>query len=160
MKTVALVFPNQLFEVTPFKDLKRELFIVEEFLFFNHYKFHKQKIAFHRATMKSYSSHLSSLGYNVTYIDATSKFSDVRKVISNEIFDLPNTYKYDKEFTKAIKTKPMKILNQEDWLDFDNIKNELEVFALAKSPGLRLLNAPLKLNEFDTKKLESFFNLI
>ena len=94
-----------------------------------------------------------------TYITKQKKFSDIRKITSNEIFDLPNTYKYDKEFTKAIKTKPVKILNQEDWLDFDNIKNELEVFALAKSSGLRLLNAPLKLNEFDTKKLESFFNL-
>ena len=94
-----------------------------------------------------------------TYITKLKKFSDLKKITNNEIFDLPNTYKYDKEFTKAIKTKPVKILNQEDWLDFDNIKNELEVFALAKSPGLRLLNAPLKLNEFDTKKLEGFFNI-
>jgi len=38
MKTVALIFPNQLFELTPFKDLKCELYVVEEFLFFNHYK--------------------------------------------------------------------------------------------------------------------------
>ena len=27
MKTVALVFPNQLFEITPFKDLKCELLV-------------------------------------------------------------------------------------------------------------------------------------
>ena len=61
MKTVALVFPNQLFEISPFNDLKCELYVVEEFLFFNHYKFHKQKIAFHRATMKSYSVTLPHL---------------------------------------------------------------------------------------------------
>ena len=85
MKTVALVFPNQLFEISPFNDLKCELYVVEEFLFFNHYKFHKQKIAFHRATMRSYSDYLRSLGFKVTYIDATSERSDVRKLIPNLI---------------------------------------------------------------------------
>jgi len=85
MKKVALVFPNQLFEVTPFQDLKCELYLVEEFLFFNHYKFHKQKIAFHRATMKRYSSYLSSLGFKVSYINAISELSDVRKLISKLI---------------------------------------------------------------------------
>ena len=133
MKTVALVFPNQLFEITPFKDLKCELYIVEEFLFFNHYKFHKQKIAFHRATMKSYSSYLSSLGHKVSYINATSELSDVRKLIPNLIKngleDLHIIEPNDNWLEKHIKNTSKDI--SISWYNnplFINTKNELDTF--------------------------------
>ena len=135
MKKVALVFPNQLFEVTPFQDLKCELYLVEEFLFFNHYKFHKQKIAFHRATMKRYSSYLSSLGFKVSYINAISELSDVRKLIS-----------------KLIKNglEDLHIIEPNDnWLE-KHIKNT------SKDISITWYNNPLFIN---TKiELDSFFN--
>lgn len=55
MKQINLIFPHQLFEASPLFDLDAPFYIVEEFLFFKQYKFHKQKIAFHRATMKRYA---------------------------------------------------------------------------------------------------------
>ena len=133
MKTVALVFPNQLFEISPFNDLKCELYVVEEFLFFNHYKFHKQKIAFHRATMRSYSDYLRSLGFKVTYIDATCERSDVRKLIPNLIKngleELHIIEPNDNWLEKHIKntSKDISITWYNNPL-FINTKNELDTF--------------------------------
>ena len=87
-KSTAIIFPNQLFEQSEMIDQCKDFVIVEEYLFFNQFKFHKQKIAFHRATMKSYSSYLTSLGFKVTYINAISEFSDIRKLISKLPFKI------------------------------------------------------------------------
>ncbi|MDO3694184.1 cryptochrome/photolyase family protein [Wenyingzhuangia sp. chi5] len=81
MKTVNLIFPNQLFKESPFLDTKEIVYLVEEFLFFKQYKFHKQKIAFHRASMKAYETFLISKGLEVKYIEAVNKLSDIRKLM-------------------------------------------------------------------------------
>lgn len=48
-----LIYPHQLFE--PLPRINADLVImIEDELFFNQYKFHKQKIAYHRATMRRY----------------------------------------------------------------------------------------------------------
>jgi len=39
-----IIFPNQLFEDSPLMKNQNEFILVEEFLFFNQFKFHKQKI--------------------------------------------------------------------------------------------------------------------
>ena len=67
---VNLIFPHQLFETSSLIDNGFDIYLVEEYLFFRHYKFHKQKIAFHRASMKSYQTYLKSKGRTVFYIDA------------------------------------------------------------------------------------------
>lgn len=81
MTKSALIFPNQLFKSSPILALDCDVYLIEEFLFFNHYKFHKQKIAFHRATMKAHEDYLKSLGIRVHYIEAQTDLSDVRKLI-------------------------------------------------------------------------------
>jgi len=78
---VALIFPHQLFKNSPILKMHISVYLVEEFLFFKHYKFHKKKIAFHRATMKAYEDYLLSQNKKVTYIDANSELSDVRQLI-------------------------------------------------------------------------------
>lgn len=80
---VALIFPHQLFKDSPILKLDIPIYLVEEFLFFTHYKFHKQKIAFHRATMKAYEDYLLSQNKQVNYIEAISDLSDVRQLIPN-----------------------------------------------------------------------------
>ena len=55
MKQIHLVFPHQLFENSPLFKINAPVYLVEEYLFFKQYPFHKQKIAFHRATMKRYA---------------------------------------------------------------------------------------------------------
>ena len=52
-KASQLIFPHQLFKESPLFSNKAPVYLVEEFLFFKQYPFHKQKIAFHRASMKT-----------------------------------------------------------------------------------------------------------
>ena len=76
-----IIFPHQLFKNNPLLKYKEPIYLVEEFLFFKQYKFHKQKIAFHRASMKFYESFLKEIGCEVFYIESTSELSDIRKLI-------------------------------------------------------------------------------
>lgn len=78
---VHILFPHQLFKNSEALSKCREIFLVEEYLYFSHYKYHKQKIAFHRASMKAYQSYLESLGKEVHYIEAADDLSDVRKLL-------------------------------------------------------------------------------
>ena len=43
-QTASIILPNQLFEKSPLFSKKNKFFLIEEFLFFNQYKFHKQKL--------------------------------------------------------------------------------------------------------------------
>ncbi|REK05696.1 MAG: cryptochrome/photolyase family protein [Bacteroidetes bacterium] len=81
MKNAHIVFPHQLFSNTGNINRKSEVFIVEEYLFFRQYKFHQQKIAFNRATMKAYADYLSEKGFKCTYIESVKEISDLRKLI-------------------------------------------------------------------------------
>ena len=46
--TISIIFPNQIFENSKLLDESNEVYLIEEYLFFNQFKFHKQKILFHR----------------------------------------------------------------------------------------------------------------
>ena len=81
MKAINLIFPHQLFEDNPLLENGFPAYLIEEFLFFKHYNFHKQKIAFHRATMKHYEAFLISRNIEVVYIESTQENSDIRKLI-------------------------------------------------------------------------------
>jgi deoxyribodipyrimidine photolyase-related protein len=81
MSAVTLVFPHQLFKVNPAVDGARKVYLVEEYLFFNQYKFHLQKLVLHRASMQSYAVYLTNQKIQVEYIDAGNALSDVRKLI-------------------------------------------------------------------------------
>jgi deoxyribodipyrimidine photolyase-related protein len=78
---VKLIFPHQLFEQNPLLPILGETYLVEEFLFFKQYNFHKQKIAFHRASMKFYADYLLQNGEKLQYIEAQAEIADVRKLI-------------------------------------------------------------------------------
>ena len=81
MKPVLIIFPHQLIEPTELPLWNSKVYLIEETLFFNQYKFHKQKVAFHRASMKAYCMELEKLGFEVKYIDAGQAESDVRVLI-------------------------------------------------------------------------------
>ncbi|TYA78408.1 cryptochrome/photolyase family protein [Seonamhaeicola marinus] len=78
---VHIIFPHQLFKTTTVLKEIDTIYLVEEYLFFKQYKFHKQKIAFHRASMKAYCDYLESIGKTVTYVEAISEDSDIRKLL-------------------------------------------------------------------------------
>jgi len=78
---IGIIFPHQLFENSPLLESCHTVYLVEEWLYFQQYNFHKSKLIFHRASMKFYEAHLLSLKINVVYIESNIELSDVRKLI-------------------------------------------------------------------------------
>lgn len=77
---IFLLFPHQLYEQIDLLKTYDRIYLIEEFLYFKQYRFHKQKIQLHRASMKYYESYLNSKGLSVTYIDSQSEYSDIRNL--------------------------------------------------------------------------------
>lgn len=78
MTEVALVFPHQLFRSHPALHTSRPVYLAEEWLFFRQYRFHQQKLLFHRASMQYYRDFLLQSGFEVRYIEAMQPQADVR----------------------------------------------------------------------------------
>lgn len=75
MSSLFLLFPVHLF-----KDLKllksySHVYLIEDPIYFTDYKYHKLKIAYHRATMKSYEDLLKKYKINVSYFS----FQDINE---------------------------------------------------------------------------------
>ncbi len=82
MNEAVLVFPHQLFKQHPALQISRQVYLVEEQLFFRQYNFHQQKIILHRSGMKFYEAYLNQQKYTVRYIDTADERNDVRKLIA------------------------------------------------------------------------------
>ena len=80
---INIIFPHQLFEDCRLISGEGTFYLIEEFLFFKQFNFHKQKIAFHRSSMKFYESYLKSKNKDVHYIDSTDERSDIRIFLSS-----------------------------------------------------------------------------
>ncbi len=78
---ITLIFPHQLFQENPAIAPGRTVYLVEEHLFFQQYRFHKQKLLYHRATMRFYADYLSAEGCQVEYIPAQRQEADIRKLV-------------------------------------------------------------------------------
>ena len=84
MNQINLVLPNQLFKNSPLFTNNFPFYLVEEYLFFKQYPFHKQKIAFHRSTMKRYANFIQEeMNLDVHYIESIDSISDIRLLIAN-----------------------------------------------------------------------------
>lgn len=81
MKTILIIFPHQLFKQHPGLDIADEVVIIEEYLFFRQYPFHKSKLAYHRACMKAYEDFLNKSAYICRYIESQNPLSDIRLFI-------------------------------------------------------------------------------
>lgn len=82
-KEATVIFPHQLFKDHPALMENREVWLIEEYLFFNHYPFHKQKLVLHRASMRYYLCSLKDKGYKVEYIEASDPLHDIRKLLQH-----------------------------------------------------------------------------
>ena len=82
--TISVIFPNQIFENSKLLDESNKIYLIEEYLFFNQFKFHKQKILFHRMTMKSYENYLTKKNFNVNYIESIESKSKIKNFIRSE----------------------------------------------------------------------------
>ena len=81
MSAATLVFPHQLFENHPAIENGRPVYLIEEYLFFKQYKFHKQKIVLHRSSMKSFEHRLTKNGYEIIYIESSESISSIERLI-------------------------------------------------------------------------------
>ena len=82
MNQINLVLPHQLFKHSPLFNNNFPFYLVEEYLFFKQYPFHKQKIAFHRSTMKKYADFLrKEMNVDVRYIESIDSMSDIRLLL-------------------------------------------------------------------------------
>jgi deoxyribodipyrimidine photolyase-related protein len=77
---VSLVFPHQLFEQHPALVPGNPVVLIEEFLFFRMYRFHRQKLILHRASMRAWAERRRSEGYEVWYIEAFEPHADARQL--------------------------------------------------------------------------------
>ena len=134
MKEIAIIFPNQLHRDSEVLEKKIPVYLIEEFLFFNQYNFHKQKIVFHRSSMKEYESYLINKSIKVSYIDSFNQSSDIRnfiKDISSEVDKIhvidPVDYLLEKRLKKAC-IKYNLSLEIYDNPSFINTNSELEPF--------------------------------
>lgn len=71
--TISLIFPHQLFHKHPAIQGKDPVYLMEQELFLSQYKFHRQKLILHKASMKAYAAELIAKGFKVTYISAENK---------------------------------------------------------------------------------------
>jgi deoxyribodipyrimidine photolyase-related protein len=69
-----LVFPHQLYKQHRAIGKGRLVWLIEDELYFTQYRFHRQKIVLHRASMKYYEQELKRAGHDVSYIG----FSEAR----------------------------------------------------------------------------------
>jgi deoxyribodipyrimidine photolyase-related protein len=80
---VSIIFPHQLYQQNPALHKGIQVVLVEEWLYFNQYKFHQQKIILHRASMQFYKHWLQQQGYEVLYIEAIDDKCDIRKLLNH-----------------------------------------------------------------------------
>ncbi len=67
---VGLIYPHQLFRPHPAAARVEMVVFVEDPLFFKQYRFHRQKLMLHRASMKAMASEYAEAGVKVGYVDA------------------------------------------------------------------------------------------
>ena len=82
MNSVSIVFPHQLFKQHPALQKGRIVYLIEEWLFFRQYNFHKQKLILHRSGMQFYSGYLKDLGFITEYIETTDERNDIQQLIA------------------------------------------------------------------------------
>ena len=83
---IYLIFPIHLFEdITNLK--MKKVYLIEDPRYFTDFKYHKLKLAYHRASMKNYHDYLKKNKINVTYIefkDATPEFYKKQNIKKNK----------------------------------------------------------------------------
>lgn len=111
-----LIFPTQLYYndelIKNIKSAYTHIYLIEEPRYFTDFKFHKLKLAYHRASMKKYYDYLKSLNVKVTYIDYTDATQSFYKKLKNATFIDPVDNKLMKKIKKIIQTNIL------DWIQF------------------------------------------
>lgn len=144
MSAINIVFPHQLFKEGPLLSNGLPTYLVEEHLFFRQYAFHKQKLAFHRASMKKYQQYLMSKGITVTYIESSAPASDIRVGIPQLAVEGISTIHYHD--------------TTDNWLEKRIIESStIAQISLQKYDSPLFLNTPASLQSFFKPDKKKFF---
>jgi deoxyribodipyrimidine photolyase-related protein len=81
MTAVLLILPNQLFASLPVRPAEARVLLLEEYLLFRQFPFHRQKLHFHRASMQYYLHYLRELGWQADYVEAGDPRAELRELI-------------------------------------------------------------------------------
>jgi len=143
MREVALIFPHQLFKEHPALQKNRQVYLVEEWLFFRQYNFHKKKLILHRSGMKFYEDQLQQNSVSVQYIETNDERNDVRNLIG---------------FLSQEKITSIHIADVADYLLERRIKNACEKhnISLTIHPSPGFLNTIEEVAEYFSKKKTYF----
>jgi deoxyribodipyrimidine photolyase-related protein len=129
MKTAFLIFPHQLFKDISILKSADEIYLIEESLFFNQYKFHKTKLVLHRASMKYYEDYLQSKNLIVHYISANQENCDIRRFLPDLVNKgITQIHYYD----VADNWLEMRILNTCKSLNINSIEHVTPLFINSK----------------------------
>lgn len=138
MNKALLVFPHQLFEAGHLPSKDTVLYLVEEPLFFNHFKFHKQKLVFLRAAFKSYETYLRRLGYDLRYVPFY-EFSSWEKFFQTHVVQewsywFTDDYLLEKRIQSAANKLGMKLVVKETPLFISPLKETLDLLRRSNKP--------------------------
>ena len=78
-----LIFPHQLFNNLSHLSKDETIYLIEEPRFFTDFKFHKLKLAYHRASMKAYFDYLIENDYKVKYFTFDKITNNFYKQLKN-----------------------------------------------------------------------------
>ena len=95
---IFVIFPTQLYNDIKILDEYKKIYLFEEPRYFTDFKFHKLKLAYHRATMKKYYDYLKSKNINVTYIN----FDKVTKTFYKSLKEITFYDPYDNKLTEKL----------------------------------------------------------
>ena len=139
---VTLILPHQLFEQHPAIEAGRDVYLLEETLYFNELRFHQKKLVLHRASMKYYQQRLESLGQVVHYIEAGDPLADIRRLIAM--------------FRNEGITDAHYVELSDDWLERRLVKACGSDIRLHPCDGPGFLNTPGELNAFQGTQTSYF----
>lgn len=134
-KSVFLLFPHQLFKDVSLLRNADEVFLIEEFLFFNQYKFHKHKLLLQRAAMKYYEDYLTENSFTVHYINAQNENCNInvlldslatRNILDIHFYDVCDNW-LEKRINNSVKKWNFQTFEYPSQL-FINTKDDLKTY--------------------------------
>jgi deoxyribodipyrimidine photolyase-related protein len=137
--TISLIFPHQLFHQHPAIKKGEPVYLIEEELFFKQFKFHKQKIILHKASMYAYAASLNAEGYEVENIAAHEGQANLETLFSHfkniGIKQIRTCFPSDDWLKKRVESTAIKNSIEVQWIespDFLTSQEEINSFFKGK----------------------------
>ena len=127
-----IIFPTQIYYnnelIKKIKSKYTNVYLIEEPTYFIKFKYHKLKLAYHRASMKKYYDYLKSLNLQVFYIE----YKDVTELFYKKLKNVTFIDPVDNKLLKKIKTLIQ--TNILDWIQFLISREEIpNILSLCKT---------------------------